>query len=297
MDIKFDFVIAGAQKCGTTSLYHYLSQVEGIQLPTIKEIPYFCNDDLFGNDISFNEYFSELSIDTKDLLGFAYVNVMTFAEKSVRRIGNQKHTKYILMLREPKERIVSAYNYAIQRGWETELEPEKAFCLDRAQNFNEYWEYANLTYVEHSLYGKLVSEMTKQIPADNILCISFNYFKQNPQQATQDVLNFLNANGSISRVEFKIHNKARATRFKSLQKLIMRDNPLKKLYQSVMPRSLKLKLNRMLVRPLEEWNLSSSGNSVASNKEKLLAELDRYDDLFERDAKVFQSLAVRKAGF
>jgi len=36
-----DFLIIGAQKCGTTSLFYYLSQHPDLSLPKLKEIHFF----------------------------------------------------------------------------------------------------------------------------------------------------------------------------------------------------------------------------------------------------------------
>lgn len=38
---KPDFLIIGAQKCGTTSLFYYLSQHPDLCLPAIKELQFF----------------------------------------------------------------------------------------------------------------------------------------------------------------------------------------------------------------------------------------------------------------
>jgi hypothetical protein len=43
-----DFIIIGAQKAGTTSLFEYLRMHPGIYMPSEKEIPFFCDDPLYA---------------------------------------------------------------------------------------------------------------------------------------------------------------------------------------------------------------------------------------------------------
>ncbi|MGB8803470.1 MAG: hypothetical protein WCC93_00985, partial [Chthoniobacterales bacterium] len=51
---KLDFLVAGAQKSGTTALNYYLKRHPRIALPIKKELHFFDNDDLFaGGNVSY----------------------------------------------------------------------------------------------------------------------------------------------------------------------------------------------------------------------------------------------------
>ena len=45
---QLDFIVIGAQKAGTTSLFHYLRHHPEIALPTGKELPYFSHDSMYA---------------------------------------------------------------------------------------------------------------------------------------------------------------------------------------------------------------------------------------------------------
>ena len=53
MDRKIDFLIIGAQKSGTTTLYNWLTQHPDIYLPREKENPFFAKNDLFRQGIKY----------------------------------------------------------------------------------------------------------------------------------------------------------------------------------------------------------------------------------------------------
>ena len=50
-----NFIIAGAEKSGTSSLYFYLSEHEDIYTPVIKEIHFFENENNFRKGIEWYE--------------------------------------------------------------------------------------------------------------------------------------------------------------------------------------------------------------------------------------------------
>src|SRR5207244_12086303 len=51
---KLDFLVAGAQKSGTTALNYYLKRHPRIALPVKKELHFFDNDELFaGGNVSY----------------------------------------------------------------------------------------------------------------------------------------------------------------------------------------------------------------------------------------------------
>ena len=54
---KVDFLICGAQKCGTTSLHHYLKLHPQIGIPEKKELHFFDNEELFSKKIDYHFYY------------------------------------------------------------------------------------------------------------------------------------------------------------------------------------------------------------------------------------------------
>lgn len=101
-----DFLIIGAQKAGTTSLFHYLSQHPSVQPPSTKEIHYY--------DIHYhkgaNWYKKIFKLVNKDkITGEAtpYYLFHPFVPERVHR--DNPDTKIIVLLRHPGERAFSHY--------------------------------------------------------------------------------------------------------------------------------------------------------------------------------------------
>ena len=288
----FDFIIAGAQKCATTSLYEYLRQCESVDVPEIKEIPYYSDDSKYMAADNIEFYLGSDFLKSANTKGIAYVNTMYYAEKSVPRILKQApNAKFIIVIRDPKERAYSAYKYAISRGWETEKDISVAINPERELTFNEYWQHSNLTYIQHSCYGIQIQNIIKYVQPKNLLVINFNDIKTEPRKVITMLLSYLNITDcSVENINYKIYNSQKSTKIKVMQKIIIRDNLIKKIYQKIMPASLRSIINKKVVRRLENWNLGKSLVDDSKLKNFFYTELSNYDNLFDEDLKLLNSL-------
>lgn len=126
-----DFLIIGAQKCGTSWLHHQLRQADAIYMPADKDFEHFS---YVGNlnaaaFVSYCERFHEARVDQR--AGDA--NAAYFWTRTGSRWGRQPDSfnpeipfsirrfcgpglKLIVMLRHPVERAVSAYLHHIRHG-------------------------------------------------------------------------------------------------------------------------------------------------------------------------------------
>jgi hypothetical protein len=284
----FDFVIAGFQKCGTTSLYEYLRQCDSVTLPKIKEIPYFCNEELFGDQEYYDYYFDKDYLASNKKKGFAYANLIRFGDHSLPKLVKiNPDIKYILILREPKKRILSAFNYTTARGWETKSSFSDAIIPSRENEFTSYAEFSNLTYIKHSLYGEQIENALKYIKRENLLILSFSEFVSKPEVATKNILKFIGAEPSdSSNVNYKIFNNAKVLRSPKLQSLLLQKNKVKSAYHFLIPKKLRLIINYHVTRKVENWNLSGEKAATTTKPQDKLDisdDLKNYEELFQND--------------
>lgn len=122
-----NLVIAGCQRCGTTSLYRYLVEHPLIVGPVWKEVHYFnrsCNYEKgmswYRGHFPLKSHIERLS---KQHGGRAYVMEATPAyivrASSVARFGETlPDAKVIVLLRDPIDRAISNYRMAMRKGYE-----------------------------------------------------------------------------------------------------------------------------------------------------------------------------------
>lgn len=125
-----NFLLIGAQKCGTTWLHHQLRQHPQIFMPPTKEQSYFCWDSgpLAYSQQQYQTYFAESSLPACGEATAAYFWTHTGSEWDIKPLGYHPDiprrvyqtlgadTRLILTLRNPLQRAVSAYFHHLAWG-------------------------------------------------------------------------------------------------------------------------------------------------------------------------------------
>ena len=113
-----DFIIVGAQKAGTTSLFSYLRQHAAIRMSYVKEVHYFDHNHHRGERWYRSHFPFSKSLPTGTLVGEAspYYLVHPHAPRRIREL--LPSTKLIALLRNPVERAISHYFHERSRGRE-----------------------------------------------------------------------------------------------------------------------------------------------------------------------------------
>lgn len=132
------FFIAGAQRSGTTYLYHACAEHPQIEMaqPVRPEPKFFITDTLFERGLAFyeKEYFRGKP--GARIFGEKGTSYIEF-EKAARRIsGSYPNAKIVLTLRNPIERAISNYFFSVKNGLER-LPMEEAF-LQEETRYRDY---------------------------------------------------------------------------------------------------------------------------------------------------------------
>jgi len=191
-----DFLIIGALKSGTTSLYQYLANHSETVSSSIKETNFFSWE--FHKGIKYYLSFFPLKADIKNRLVFEACPHYLADPKSARRIKKiLPKVKIIAILRDPIERAISNYNYfsnptsffGIRNPNGLDKRTVNQAFLDDL-NGNEprlFRQYCRL-----SLFGKQLEYYYQQFESNNILILDFDELKNDPRSVLKKVSVFLN---------------------------------------------------------------------------------------------------------
>ena len=125
-----DFLIVGAAKCGTTSLYYYLSQHPQVYMSPVKEPFFFTimgDEGWKGDDAavtSLDDYMRLFaSAGAEQIAGEASTSYLHGARTTIDNIkavygDDYRKIKIIGILRDPVARALSHYNYFLKLCWE-----------------------------------------------------------------------------------------------------------------------------------------------------------------------------------
>ena len=198
-----DFIIAGAQKAGTTSLYNYLAQLPDLFVPTVKEPHFYCGpgdgsfppwnderrDDLYRQFVLDPRAYTALYADAGDRpRGDGSTMYIVDAPARGRLIAANPDLKVITVLREPAERAYSAWRMWRRAGLEPlsfsdaiAAEPER-----RARG-----EGPARAYVEIGRYATQLDAWDALIRPGNLLVIATSDLDRDTGGTVADVAEFL----------------------------------------------------------------------------------------------------------
>ena len=186
-----DFIIIGATKCGTTSLFSYLSQQPQVLAPHKKEIRFFDRNFALGKSW-YLSHFPEITNSTAYITGEASPFYI-YHEPAIKRIKQLfPNIKLIAMLRDPVERTISEYYHAVNHGIEKrslaqliEIETEQLNTLSRSEAMKTFG------YLKNSIYVEKLAQWMSEFPAEHMLIIQSESFFANPAAIMPEICQFL----------------------------------------------------------------------------------------------------------
>ncbi len=204
--MKLDFLVIGAQKASTSSLYSYLQQEDGIQMSIQKELHLFDNEEINWLNPSYELYHSKFPINDSRLKGEITPFYM-YESKCIDRIYKYNpKIKLIMLLRNPIERAFSQYKMSVHIN--------KVEILDFSLAIREGRQRISknnrvFSYVERGFYGKQLSYIYSKFPKEQVLVLESTKLNKFPQETIQLIRNFLLINDKSSIKAIFHENKTR----------------------------------------------------------------------------------------
>lgn len=209
-----DFLVAGAMKAGTTTLWAMLNQHPEIYVTRPKELHFF--DQHFNRGAQwYAEQFSPTSAER--VIGEATPIYMTDPIYHRRMRNVLPHARLLVTLREPAARAYSHYWMMRDKGFE-ELETfEDGLAAETARWGNGEktrgkWRFA---YQRRGYYAEQLRSLEQFYGRDRLHVIVFEEFIRSPQSTMRTVFDFLGVDPAIAdSVELEHRKSSRGSRKK-----------------------------------------------------------------------------------
>jgi hypothetical protein len=194
-----DFIIIGAQKSGTTWLWDMLDQHPDTSLPSEKEIHYFGSSELYSK--GFDWYLSYFNgLDPGKIIGEASTSY--FYDRAPYWYNNSDQiefddalpllpdlisqrlpdVKFIVILRDPVYRAISAYFHWMMQG---KLSP--SLGLKKVAT-----EQPKRRILEYGLYAKWLRVWSESVTSDRLRIFFYEeHIKKNPEKTLTDIYEYL----------------------------------------------------------------------------------------------------------
>ncbi len=229
------FLIAGAPKSGTTSLYRILSQHPQIFLPEVKELHYFDNEEYFSNGI--NWYASHFqNARHNQICGectAAYLYYPGVPSRMKSALGDE--LRIIFILRNPVDRAYSEYLHNYRRGLIHEDTFEKAIESEFKNQSLPLFDRRHFSYISRGWYSRYLKNYFQVFSREQVLILLFEEdFLHNPEQTISKILSFIGADQKKLNMNIKA-NEAYYPVSRKLGSLTVKKNPLRTALRKVIP--------------------------------------------------------------
>ena len=256
--------IVGAPKSGTTFLYHYLKQHPDIYFPNFKE-PHFFGSDLIRRNGAYNlslDEYQDLFKTDKKIIGEASTFYI-FSKDAPEEIYNfNPKAKIIIMLRDLVDLVHSLHSQFVFSGDEVIEDFTQALELEDSRLSGN--KIPNQTTVVNKLFytsnilslPRSIQSFIRYFGRENIKFIDLDDIKKNPKKVYFETLEFLNIDSNFNIPDFKVINKNKTYKSKTIRDFIKK--------YSIFLGSLRSKVFKKplgLIKALESANKSENNRA------------------------------------
>lgn len=200
------FIIAGERRCGTTSLYRWISSHRDVYLHPRTDFNYFIEDEIVGArkwrdgeaDASAWErkhsvaQFSQLFAAANGHLAIGHKGAdLLFWEPAHQRLARYvPEAKFLITLRNPVKRAWSHYWNEVGKGRET-LSFEQAITAEEERSKRSAYARNHLSYVSRGFYERSLTTFAKSICPSRVLVVTLEETRARPQETLSKIYKFL----------------------------------------------------------------------------------------------------------
>lgn len=205
-DHRVNFIIAGAQKGGTTALHAYLCDEPGVSMSRTKELHFFDDETQDWTHPDYGAYHAAFDPPDGRLRGEATPIYLYWPNSLERMAAYNPALKIILMLRDPVERAWSHWKMEYARG--AEREPF-AWCIREGRRRlldAEPWGFhREFSYVERGFYGEQLARLYGLFAREQVLVLRAADLRDSPAGTMAEVRTFLGLGSGAAAAPRRVH--------------------------------------------------------------------------------------------
>lgn len=289
-----NFLVIGAGKSGTTSLYHYLKQHPQIYMSPVKEPKYFAlagqrpdykgpgDQRIVEDAATTREQYLALfgRVTDERAVGEATTIYLNDARAHRRMADEIPGARIVAILRHPADRAYSEYKHMRCAGWEPLAAFEDALEAEPSRIRAGYyyrWQYRTRGY-----YGRDLASYFERFAREQIRVYLYEDFCERPFQLLADLFGFLGVDTAFAPDISARHNQSGIPRSRAVQNFLTRSHPIKTAIKALIPEHV----GHRLIARVQSLNFSTPtlpapvrARLTADYREDIL----RLQDLIGRD--------------
>ena len=215
---RLDFIVAGAQKSGTTALHYFLSKHAEIVLPDNQELHFFDDEEIFSYPVDYellHRHFPPIASSTTPIKSglakpFGVAGECTpsyiYWKPAMERIWNYNpKIKLLILLRNPVDRAFAHWNMQRFKGREP-LDFLDAVKEEKNRTARPLsLESRRFAYVDRGFYSEQLERVFKFFPREQVKIIKFEDFRDKTRETLDSIFGFLGVK-PLGRIRSKDRN-------------------------------------------------------------------------------------------
>ena len=189
---RLDFILAGAQKSGTTALHYFLSRHPDINMGDQQEIHFFDNDAMFLPQVDYEQLHKHYpSLAPSTIAGDCTPSYLYYEPAAERIWKYNPKIKLLILLRNPVDRAFAHWNMQRFRG----REPLDFFDAVREEQARIAGappaEARRFAYIDRGFYGRQLARFLKFFPREQLKVVKFEDFTGKQLETLACIFSFL----------------------------------------------------------------------------------------------------------
>jgi hypothetical protein len=257
-----NFLVIGAGRSGTTSLYEYLREHPEVFMSPVKETNYFAFPEghqpergpggvrVRREAVTTRAAYEALFEEAGDAraIGEASPRYLSTPEAPARIEALLPDVRLVAILRDPVDRAYASYLGLRRDG----LEPEPTFedaLRDDDRRQREGWPFAGL--IETGRYHRHLLRYYERFPAERIRVYLHDDLRADAAGLVRDLLSFLEVDPEFAPDTARVHGRTGLVRNRALRVLWSRSRRVRDGLGPVVPRPVREGVRRWAIRDLE----------------------------------------------
>src|SRR6266581_3908336 len=189
---RLDFIVAGAQKSGTTALHYFLAKHPNITMGDQQEIHFFDDDATFAATVDYEQLHKHYPLLAPSTIAGDCTPSYIYFKPAAERIWNYNpKIKLLVLLRNPVERAFAHWNMQRFKG----REPLDFFNAVREEKTRIAGappiEARRFAYVDRGFYAEQLERVFQFFPRKQVKVVKFEEFKDRKQGTLNGIFEFL----------------------------------------------------------------------------------------------------------
>ena len=264
-----DFLIIGAAKSGTVSLYHYLGQHPQIFMCPVNEPNFFALDG-FDVDNHFKGPGDRAAVDSHCVQDLAAYKALFEKARPGQRLGESSplylysahaaeriryyvpHVRLIAVLRQPTSRAHANFRHYRIAGIEPITRFEQALAAEEARRAQRWGPWPFWSYRDVGNYAEQLQRYYALFDRDQIMVCLYDELRDDAVALLQRMYAFIGVDSQFVPDTSVQHNVGSRPRARFLHRLMTQSNPFKTTIKRALPDRPRLWLREWLGRLNEE---------------------------------------------